>query len=65
MDLLNIHVVLENSTEELEEELIIRAPKRYVRDMQNPFEYCNDVEFKRRYRFNKHNILQGNIIKNS
>lgn len=38
MDLLNIHVVL-NFTEELEEELIIRAPKRYVRDMQNPFEY--------------------------
>jgi len=39
---------------ELEEEPIVHAPKRYIRDMQNPFEYYNDIEFKRRYRFNKH-----------
>ncbi|CAH1970032.1 unnamed protein product [Acanthoscelides obtectus] len=30
-----------------------RMPKRYIRDAQNPFEFYEDVEFKRRYRFSK------------
>ena len=38
---------------EIEEVIIIRAPKRYIRDTQNPFEvYCDD-EFRRRFRFSK------------
>lgn len=48
---------LEN--EDLEEEPLIRFQKRYIRDMQNPFEYYNNMEFKRRYRFSKNSILQG------
>lgn len=58
-----------DSEEEFPDELIVRAPKRYIRNMQNPFEYYNDVEFKRRYRFSKHSVLQGilprYIIKNT
>jgi len=57
--LINIDLLNIEELEELEEEPIVHAPKRYIRDMQNPFEYYNDVEFKRRYRFNKHSILHG------
>lgn len=69
IDILNIdfpnipEVFLENLEDELEEEPIIHRPKRYIRDMQNPFEYYNNVEFKRRYRFSKHSILQGILPK--
>lgn len=59
IDLPNIPEVFLRNLEELEEAPIIRVPKRYIRDMQNPFEYYNDVEFKRRFRFNKDSILQG------
>lgn len=52
-------VVLNNLDEELENEPIVRAPKRYIRDLQNPFEFYNNVEFKRRFRFSKNSILEG------
>ena len=32
------------------DEIIIRIPKRYIRDRQDPFDYYSDVEFKRRYK---------------
>lgn len=50
---------LNEEEDELGEEHILRVPKRYIRDAQNPFEYYNDVEFKRRYRFSKTSILEG------
>jgi len=40
VDLLNIEEL--KKLEELEEEPIVHAPKRYIWDMQNPFEYYND-----------------------
>lgn len=36
---------------EEEEEMHMRAPKRYIRDGQNPFDFHNEWEFKRRFRF--------------
>lgn len=39
--------------------LRVRAPKRYVRDALNPFEYYDDNEFKRRFRFSKESVLHG------
>jgi len=56
IDLLNTEELEE--LEKLEEEPIVHASKRYIRNMQNLFEYYNDVEFKRWYRFNKHSSLQ-------
>lgn len=54
-------VVLNNLDEELENEPIVCAPKRYIRDLQNPFEFRNNVEFKRR--FSKNSILEGILPK--
>ncbi|XP_030760951.1 putative nuclease HARBI1 [Sitophilus oryzae] len=34
-------------------ELIINIPRRYIRDMENPIEKYNDVEFRKRFRFSK------------
>lgn len=36
-----------------------RVRKRYIRDGLNPFEFYNNKEFKKRYRFNKQSILYG------
>nr|XP_046482675.1 putative nuclease HARBI1 [Neodiprion pinetum] len=36
-----------------------RAPKRYIRDGQNPFEFYSEQEFKRRFRFSKDGIMYG------
>lgn len=38
---------------------IIGAPKRYIRDGQNPFEFYSNLEFKRRFRFSKDSVLHG------
>jgi len=35
------------------------VPKRYIRDGQNPFEFFNDWEFKRRFRFSKNSVMFG------
>lgn len=40
-----------------EEEMQIRFPKRYIRDGQNPFEFYNEWEFKRRFRFAKDSVM--------
>ncbi|KAJ8911486.1 hypothetical protein NQ315_010858 [Exocentrus adspersus] len=34
----------------------IRLPKRYLRDMENPFEFYACLPFKRRYRFSKDTV---------
>ncbi|KYN18779.1 Putative nuclease HARBI1 [Trachymyrmex cornetzi] len=47
------------SNDEEEEEWLIRAPKRYLRDYQNPFEFYSEWEFKRRFRFSKNSIMFG------
>ncbi|KYQ50663.1 Putative nuclease HARBI1 [Trachymyrmex zeteki] len=39
--------------------MVLRAPKRYLRDKQNPFEFFNDREFKRRFRFSKVSVMFG------
>lgn len=44
---------------EEEEEMQMRAPKRYIRDGQNPFDFHNEWEFKRRFRFSKHSVMFG------
>lgn len=31
----------------------IRAPKRYIRDGENQFEFYDNIEFKRRFKFSK------------
>lgn len=36
-----------------------RVQRRYIRDGINPFEYYNDDEFKRRYRFDKDSVRFG------
>ena len=41
----------------------VRLPKRYIRDGQNPFEFYNEEEFKKRYRFNKDSVLHGILPK--
>ncbi|KYN09829.1 Putative nuclease HARBI1 [Trachymyrmex cornetzi] len=56
------------------EELVLRAPKRYIRDGHNypnsntnyPFEFYNEIEFKRRFRFSKEAVMglvSADIIK--
>ena len=39
-----------------DDEIIIRIPKRYIRDGQDPFEIYSNVEFNKRYRFDKNNV---------
>lgn len=34
-----------------------RMPKRYVRDAHNPLEWWNEIEFKKRYRFDKNTVI--------
>lgn len=48
-----------SSDEEVVEEIPIRAPKRYLRDYQNPFEFYSEWEFKRRFRFSKNSVILG------
>lgn len=41
----------------------VRIPKRYIHNGENPFEFYNDIEFKRRFRFSKESILYGILPK--
>ncbi|XP_036139626.1 putative nuclease HARBI1 isoform X2 [Monomorium pharaonis] len=59
MDLHYLGDVSELSDIEEEEEGTVRAPKRYIRDEHNPFEFYNEKEFKRRFRFSKEAVLHG------
>ncbi|KYQ46309.1 hypothetical protein ALC60_14731 [Trachymyrmex zeteki] len=34
-----------------------RLPKRYIRDVRNPFEWWSDDEFIKRYRFRKKSVI--------
>lgn len=45
------------SSDDEEEVLQMRAVKRYIRDGQNPFEFYNEWEFKRRFRFTKESVM--------
>ncbi|XP_069705672.1 putative nuclease HARBI1 [Periplaneta americana] len=47
----------EEMIEEVNELQEIRAPKRYLRNVMNPFQFYNDIEFKRRFRFHKRTVL--------
>jgi len=42
-----------------EEELRVHIPKRYIRDGQNPFEFYNERDFKKRFRFSKNSVMFG------
>lgn len=44
-------VDIDESSEE--EDIVMRYPKRYFRHGQSPFEFWNNKEFKRRFRFTK------------
>jgi len=60
MDLENLEIQEINFLSDEEEEYVqVRVPKRYIRDGQNPFEFFNDWEFKRRFRFSKNSIMFG------
>jgi len=58
---------LQDIVEDLEEEEILmrvpRTPKRYIRDGHNSFEFYNEVEFKRRFRFSKEAVMYGLLPK--
>jgi len=58
-DLRNIEIDDLNSDEEEVDILPMRAPKRYFRDYQNPFEAYTEWEFKRRFRFSKNSVRFG------
>ncbi|KAK0182737.1 hypothetical protein PV327_000839 [Microctonus hyperodae] len=38
------------------DKVVVRIPKRYIRDGQDPFDTYSNHEFKRRYRFDKDNV---------
>ena len=48
-----------SSSEEEEDEAQVHISKRYIRDAQNPFEFYNEWEFKRRFRFSKQSVMFG------
>lgn len=54
MDFQDIEEIEEINDENI---LVIRAVKRYIRDGQNPFEFYNNLEFKKRYRFSKESVM--------
>lgn len=43
--------------------IALRAIKRYIRDGQNPFEFYSELDFKKRYRFSKNSVLYGILPK--
>lgn len=55
---LEMHELNFLSDEEVED-MLIRVPKRYFRDYQNPFEVYSEWEFKRRFRFSKNSVMFG------
>lgn len=61
MDLVNLEMCNLNFSgdEEEIENLPMRAPKKYLRDYQNPFEIYSEWEFKRRFRFSKNSVMYG------
>lgn len=65
-------VFFENNDSDEEIPILNRAPKRYIRDLENPLEAFDDIEFQRRYRFRKNCVtdvllplVQHQLDKNS
>ncbi|XP_060524763.1 putative nuclease HARBI1 [Cylas formicarius] len=56
------NIVRLNAEIDENDDINLRMPKRYIRDMQNPVQFYNDFEFKRRYRFSK-NVVMEHLIK--
>lgn len=54
---------IEDIEDDRDENMVERVRKRYIRDVQNPFEFYNNLEFKRRYRFEKDSVLYGILPK--
>lgn len=44
--------------ENVEDRILLRLAKRYIRDWENPMEFFEDVPFRKRYRFNKGAIIE-------
>jgi len=65
MEVENIRIIELNEIEEIDfdDENVVRAPKKYIRDWVNPFEFYSNQEFKRRFRFNKESVLYGILPK--
>lgn len=61
-DLDDIPDLLDVENEE-REEIVVRAPKRYIRDGHNPFQFYDEKEFKRRFRFSKEAVMHGLLPK--
>lgn len=51
-----VEVMEEELFEDEEEAAIGRAPKRYIRDAQNPLEFHSEEEFRQRFRFSKDTV---------
>ncbi|XP_069704252.1 putative nuclease HARBI1 [Periplaneta americana] len=58
-DVLEVVELLERA-EEVEElaQFVGNVRKRYIRDKDNPMEFYNDIEFKKRFRFDKETVLE-------
>lgn len=48
-----------SSEDEEEEQIQVCVVKKYFRDGQNPLEFYNEKEFKKRFRFSKQSVLFG------
>lgn len=59
----NVNIEIEDIELDDNERHHVRAPKRYIRDWINPFEFYSNKEFKRRFRFNKESVLHGILPK--
>jgi len=55
----NIEIQDVNFSSDEKEEVQVRIGKRYIRDAQNPFEFYNGREFKKRFRFSKDSVMFG------
>nr|XP_012224567.1 PREDICTED: putative nuclease HARBI1 [Linepithema humile] len=60
---MDIQAINIEEIEDIEDVRVIRIPKRYIRDANNPFEFYEESEFKRRFRFSKESILYGILPK--
>lgn len=59
----DISDIFDIENEEREEIIINRVPKRYIRDGYNPFQFYDNKEFKRRFRFSKEAVTYGLLPK--
>ncbi|KYQ52449.1 Putative nuclease HARBI1 [Trachymyrmex zeteki] len=60
---MNIEAINIEEIENIEDLRAIRIPKRYIRDANNLFEFYEESEFKRRFRFCKESVLYGILPK--